>query len=655
MNYREVDTLDYLRRSLITFLACSLFINVFLVYQFTNLGETRDKIIVGGSALLAIATYFQKNINQIYKNRYFKIFTNVSFVAIALTGFLPVERHDKTFPGIDLSRILWCGFGPPVFIFLIFITMPLAASFLLSTGKFDIWRKRLAVLSILLVILSFSQEARTVIDQGHTAYIINETFSFLAGNVPYVDYIPQYQSFYGFAILPFSRFLTSFQLLEVVFLGLFFLSLAAIFILVDLGRRCLPTKSWITASLLIIPLIGITPFGIRTNFSGSIAALLSAYPIRLFPGLILLSIVFYFYKEKHEIRKIDLLRFQIVLGFTCGLIVLQQQDFGIAAVCSVQLALLLEPSGNLKQKFQRASIIGFSMLATILILLGLLNFSTDGVHASYLGFFNRQFSGGFGSELIELPGPAMVILPLMFSLLVLHTAKLLKEKQLGEELQKSLIGFTATVWMIACLPYYINRSFASGQMQILFGLLGLSITCVVGQYYDEIKSCESVRKYYKLGIEALFLRSLIAFPLALTVLLPNPAFDTYRIYKGLQQERFINQDLKNTLSDLKLQKAWVAKKDPSASLAYFGGLGNWVQYESGVRSVNLFSNPNDWLISTKAFRLGCLHLKRNLPDYIYLDSAAINLFMNKPKEKCFTSTKIRSNTNLYKIEKSGTK
>jgi hypothetical protein len=53
------------------------------------------------------------------------------------------------------------------------------------------------------IIISFWQNSALVIDPDHSEYVLNELIGPLNGNWPYADFIPQYQTFYGFLLRPF--------------------------------------------------------------------------------------------------------------------------------------------------------------------------------------------------------------------------------------------------------------------------------------------------------------------------------------------------------------------------------------------------------------------------------------------------------------------
>lgn len=50
----------------------------------------------------------------------------------------------------------------------------------------------------------------------------------------------------------------------------------------------------------------------------------------------------------------------------------------------------------------------------------------------------------------------------------------------GDYSLNSLIGFTFGLWSLFGFTYYLNRSYASGQMQVLFLPLAISLAAFVG-------------------------------------------------------------------------------------------------------------------------------------------------------------------------------
>ena len=145
--------------------------------------------------------------------------------------------------------------------------------------------------NLLLVIPSFWQNSNTVIDADHSEYVLNEILATTNGQWPYANFIPQYQTFYGFLLKPFAGSLNAAQLSNLAIVGLTIISYATIALGVYLAWQALDKRSWILAIGLIVPFTALTQFPTREGYLGSISALLSGLSIRVFPGLLLLFAV----------------------------------------------------------------------------------------------------------------------------------------------------------------------------------------------------------------------------------------------------------------------------------------------------------------------------------------------------------------------------
>ena len=188
---------------------------------------------------------------------------------------------------------MWLGFGPYVLILALLIT-PIVFKIIEWRTLSIAWKAILSGLFLInaaLVIPSFWQNAATVIDADHSEYVINELFAPLVGHWPYSDFIPQYQSFYGFLLKPFTGAMDAAAISNFALLFLTFLSFITLIMGVFIAWRAIDRKSIALATGLVIPFTCLTQFPTREGYLGSIAALVSGLSIRILPGLVLIALL----------------------------------------------------------------------------------------------------------------------------------------------------------------------------------------------------------------------------------------------------------------------------------------------------------------------------------------------------------------------------
>ena len=118
--------------------------------------------------------------------------------SIFVLGILGVERHDRI-NGVDLSPILWLGFGPGVLIALAAL-IPSIFSIYRWEGLQRWIRYSLSALAGLItmgLIPAAWQGGASIIDIDSSEYVINENLAVSAGHLPYVDFIPQYGTLFS--------------------------------------------------------------------------------------------------------------------------------------------------------------------------------------------------------------------------------------------------------------------------------------------------------------------------------------------------------------------------------------------------------------------------------------------------------------------------
>jgi hypothetical protein len=574
-----------------------------------------------------------------------KYFFGSSALLITSLGILGIEQHDPI-NGVVLSNRLWLGFGPFVLVLALLIS-----GFVFKIIQWKslgmIWKVSIGLLvtvNCLLAIPSFWQSSKTVIDADHSEYVINEMIAPLTGQWPYSSFIPQYQTFYGFLLKPFAGSMDAAQLSSLAFIGLTFISYLTIALGVCLAWLALDKRSWILAIGLIVPFTALTQFPNREGYMGSIASLLSGLSIRVFPGLLLLFFVIQVLKKFKDSLKFQRYLWIALIGFLAGVVSWQSQDFGIAAAITAFLVIALAGSSQLIDVKTTLSYIagfvpGFSAYPAFAAVSG------NSVDFGYFLFFARQFGSGFGAERIRTLGPVIVILPLIVLLVVAHGTYLYKSKlknsSSSSNYHNSLIGFAFSVWTFAGFTYFLNRSYASGQMQVLFLSIAISLAALIGIVLKsadlELPSgfllSQSARKN-KNFFWVLPLALIFSLPFSTILLTPNPKVEMARINEGSVTPRWPKPTIIASVADAKVASEFA--KDNNLTIGFFGASAAYVERETGVRSLSILNSPFDLAMSQQTIKVSCDYLAKINPDVIVASDEGAALFQFEGKTLCNT-------------------
>jgi len=577
------------------------------------------------------------------------VYGSLAFLVTAI-GIAGVEQHEPI-NGVVLSYRLWLGFGPYVLILALLIT-PIVFKIIEWRTLHIAWKAALSGLFLInsaLVIPSFWQSAGTVIDADHSEYVINELFAPLTGHWPYSDFIPQYQSFYGFLLKPFTGGMDAAAISNFALLFLTFLSFITLIMGVFIAWRAIDRRSIFLAIALVIPFTCLTQFPTREGYLGSIAALVSGLSIRILPGLALIALLILLLRKTSSSSTTKRVVTFLIFGFIAGLISWQSQDFGIAAVVTSFIVIAFAGSSRYVEiKTTLFALIGFVPgFALYPIVAAAAGKSVD---FKFFLFFARQFGSGFGAERIRTPGPVLYILPLIVLLVVIHGIYIVKSKQSsqasGDYSLNSLIGFSFALWSLFGFTYYLNRSYASGQMQVLFLPLTISLAAFVGILMKEpvkslvfgnlekgfLFSSKSMKEKNFAWVLPLLL--IISIPFASLLLTPNPSVEMKRINEAKTTPRWPKPTVLASVADAKVAAAYA--KGQGQSIGFFGASSYYVEKETGVQSLSILNSPFDLFMSKQTAQTSCDYIFKINPDVIVVSDEGANLFQFEGKTLCNT-------------------
>jgi hypothetical protein len=586
----------------------------------SNNPENWDKVLVLLPLLVCSLLFF--SLEKRLKPQLTYAFFATIFI---LLGTLAIETH-SAINGVDINKILWFGFGP----FVVLLTLFLTPSIFLLYSNLDshkllrIMVRFCAFVLVILLVPATIQGGNSLMEPDAPEYVINELLAVPAGNLPYVDFIPQYGILFTWLIAPFKGF---FDPDALVTLGLYLMSAAtifAVFLGVWLVYKAMNKKSLPLAILLVVPFTSIAQFPGRESYSGSIFSNPTQIPIRLLIPLIAASSLISGIAMSNK--------FFIKLSFfLIGIGLWANTDFALAAMLSAFFLTFFSQRNMRLQVTSVASLVGGWLLYPIV-----LKFLGENAELNGFATFIKQFGGGYGSEPIQTPGPVLVILPLIVALFFASALPLYKERFKRQEIPVELKRAVLTAnffsaWSLIGFAYYLNRSYASGQMQILF--LPLSIAMASYFYYvlpklpTELpwspKSFFALQTWRgnrgKWNIAYLPIALLMALPIATTIAFPSPSVELERLTKAPAENKWPLPKNKEAF----LEFPSILSKIPTEDVGYFGSSGHYVQMIYGVRNLTRFNSPFDLLMSQNMLNEGCEFLLDVKPKYVLLNDTGV--------------------------------
>lgn len=603
----------------------------------TNESETWDKLIYATSLLIAFFTTLVKSDRL---NRFIIIL--VGSISL-LIGVIGVEKHGtQTTSGVDVTGLLWLGFGPVVFAVLVLL-LPFVFELINWKSLNTISKLSLRLVALIVVILSLLscwQTGNSIIDMYSSEYVLNEGLALPAGHFPYVDFIPQYGTLFSLIALPFKNIFDANGLVTFILIQHFIISIITILLGVYIVRNSFGKISWTLPTLLVVSFTCLTHLPNRIGFAGSIFDLIQEIPIRLTFGVVIgiFTVKVLMLTESTQ-RHVN----AIIAGTLSGFGIWINQDFILlSGILSVGMLTLLSKSIKTISLNYLGYVIGFALYPIWVM------FNGKSVNFSYFLFFVVQYTGGFMAEAIKTPGPVLIVLPLIVGLASLSLYRVFGftfKKQSTSDVDKyswfNVLYFSA--WNVGGFLYYLNRSYASGQMQTLFLILAIAFGSYLAIFFRSEHYVNSWThknffklSYWKSGLKTkqpLIPISIVAsLFLATAVAAPSPNIELKRINNAPEAYQWPSNTGRLALenySKIKSQNPF-----PNKSIAYFGASGNYVELATGIKSANILNSPWDIPITQTTVITGCNALSAVNAEVLLLGPEALALFRFKNNTLC---------------------
>ena len=527
----------------------------------------------------------------------------------------------------DMSKEHPMGFGWKVTLLTV-VLLPILYFYLKSPSK---WKKFIlflwlpAIFVSTSVALAFWQTSTTLLESGHSEYVLNEILAPAAGYNTYQDFVPQYSFLLGWLLKPVLISLgvvsgTSFLVNLLTFFG--FVSLV---IMVSFAKSAWPKLPWPLLLLAVIPFCTPTPSWNRISFIGPASTLLSGPAIRIFGGMVVGAVTVFAARRLIFGRKYKIL--VVSAGAICSVAIWNNLDFGLAA--TVASTLVVAVSGFISFYKSKSAIL-FHVFGQILgHIFVLLYLSIQGgvPNWSLFAWFARQFGGGFGSVTIEMPGAVNLAFPLIMGsaatgiYYILTRGKInseISDPKINEQVNAAIIASYFGLFSGFALPYYVNRSYHAGQMSMLYIPLATALIALCSLMVS------STPKMQISNLRNTFPALILAFMMATVVLLPNPSIEMKRITGGNPNGTFPRPPLVAAINEISISQNYADQN--GKSLGFYGEGGNYVHMLNGIESVNIFNSPLDMFQSDASIKLSCDNLSRLNKDLLVMTDSAEQTF-----------------------------
>lgn len=583
-------------------------------YMKNNSTETSDKLLFVGSAIFSLLSSYLISRTKSLKNSSLIVF----FALISMSVGIFVKENQS------MSREHVMGFGFAVLLLAWILTL-LAPTILkhLKSKIFFFITFIFSLFCMVLIALSFTQTRTTLIESQHSEYVVNELLAPSNGYAQFDSFIPQYTftAGYFFNLIPSSWDI--YKTVQVVVVTLTITAFLALFSAIIMCAWFLKEykSRWFLAIILVVPLTSVTAGWDRISYIGPPTTLLSGPAIRIFCGMVIAVSLFLFINGKNtsfdkiKMEKIGLLG--LIGGFTSSI----NLDFGLAACLALYLTLILI-SLRSKKVVQSTFAFGSGFIFSWILILMVLAITKSAPKVDQFAWFIRQFGGGFGSVPISYPGPVMFALPTIFSIMAFSFITSIKyftakENELDVLNSKiSILTFYFSAWCFFSTPYYLNRSYHSGQMSTLYLPLSVAIAGIFALYLRNQGFSLKNLHYFVPGL-------IVAISVSSIWISPNPNIEIRRL-QGQNVDGIIPRAEVERI--IKLQESLKKEMEPLGKFAYFGEEGNIIEKATQIKSANIFNNPVDMFQSNSSVELQCKFLNDLNFKYLLLSTYAISTF-----------------------------
>jgi hypothetical protein len=534
-----------------------------------------------------------------------------------------------------LSHGYWEGFGFRVALASVVLVLVFAVTLPLRRFPSPI-RIALGIVVVAVCVFDVLGGIRTLDYMVYVNNNLNEVNDILGptvGKIPEATFIPQYTALYGWLFAPLKGVLSPLALVGAIVTFLTVLGFVTVGLAARLVKRVLPDRGWILALALVVPITYVTSHA--TGDINSIASLFQALPIRLFSGFLIATVglqdLVLLYGGTLRPRRL------LAVGVLCGLIGWNSQDFGVAAMAVYGLMVLVVPTSSIRWRafgvWLAGLVIGVASYPLFLLAIG------HPLNLGFVGAFAKLYGAGLGSVPIQVPGPALVIVPIIISATAagwaLMTARKRERTSGGLDLDRAAIALTFVgTWSSAGLLYYMNRGYAAGQLQTMLLPAGVCAailaaiairTKVLGDPGRLRFDPSTVWRTLSRRVTLLPLGLFVCLCFASALLTPDPILASSALRHPPAASGFTTYDLPGILGAVDRARAYTAGKP--GSLTYLGESFNYISLATHVPSnAILFPYPLSPASGQSIVQIECQHLGDHHSQWLVLSPDGLDAF-----------------------------
>lgn len=467
---------------------------------------------------------------------------------------------------------------------------------------------------------------------GNNLNEINDILGPIAGKVPDSSFIPQYTALYGWLLEPLKGVLSPLSLVAAIAIMLTGFGFITVALAVWMAKRVLADKGWMLALALVVPITYVTSH--VTGDISSIASQFQELAIRLFGGFLIASVGLHdlvlIYRGTLRVWRL------VAVGALCGLIAWNSQDFGVAATAAYGLMVLVIPTRSIRWRavgaWATGLAIGLALYPLFLVAIG------SRLNLSFVGAFVKLAGSGMGSAPIQVPGPVLVVVPIIISAtaagwaLVAARRHQLTSDDVRLDRAAAALTFVGT-WSTAGLAYYMNRGYASGQLQTMLLPCGVCVACLasIALHIKEFDSLRTTRrdptgwKGLSSKVTLFPVGLFVCLCLASALLAPDPILASTELLHPPVVGGFTSYDLPQVISAVNRARSYTAGKP--GSLTYLGESFNYVALAMHVPSnAVLFPYALSPASDRTVIQIECQYLVGHRSRWLVLSSNAVAAF-----------------------------
>ncbi|HEY6470620.1 MAG TPA: hypothetical protein VI434_12735 [Candidatus Dormibacteraeota bacterium] len=458
--------------------------------------------------------------------------------------------------------------------------------------------------------------------------LLNDMLGPVAGKAPDSTFISQYSALYGWLFLPFRHVVSPLRLVAAMSIFITLLNIVTVGLAVVIIRRLFKANGILLALLLVVPITYVTSH--LAGDQSSIASLFQELPVRVLSGLIVIAIglqdLVLVYRGAMRTTRL------LLVGVLCGIIAWNSQDFGLAAAGVYGLIVLF---GATRSTRLRAFATWFGGLLLGVASYPLLLFAVGSpLDLGFVGAYVKLFGSGLGSAAIQIPGPVLVVVPIIISSTAVGWAMLRTRRSAATRddarLDRAALTLTFVgTWSAACLVYYINRAFAAGQLQTMLLPCGicvaalLSVMTSTGELDDLFQPKAAMMYRWPDKVKMLPTGLFACMCFASVLLTPDPIVAARTLAHPPPMSGYTTYDLPGVLSSVAIAQRYTSGRP--GGLTYLGESFNYISLATGVpTNAVLFPFPLPAISSVTDIE--CQYLLHHHSTWMVLSVNAVTAF-----------------------------